>query len=447
MKVLISFLGAIPYQETRYYFGDRHQARVSTPYIQEAILAEQPEIRQVLVFTTKDAHENNFKNRIVKFDQEVGKAIFEEHGRGLGARLEHLQREKVLDTFQAIHIPDGNSEAEIFEVFGILYQHLSALPNGSKVYFDITYGFRSLPMLCIVLLHYVRTLHHIRVERIFYGNYEVGRGAQQQVIQEMKANGVAQQEVEAFKSLPTFSPILDLRAFAVLQEWTAAARIFIEGGNAQALADLMPPEKQAVGQQFRDFTDQILTCRGRDLSLRKDLEEMKTVIRDLQRESDIEAQLSPILEKIAQKIASFGNETALNGFAAVQWCIQHNLIQQGYTFLEETCKSFLIEKTAGLAYINDPVCRQSAGTALKAIRPHNWGKAGEVDMDLTQDMVDLIAADFPGIVQVYRQLTGSAGLRNDINHCGFMQEPKSPEALKSDLTKVFHQIKNALQLP
>jgi CRISPR-associated Csx2 family protein len=449
-QVFISFLGAIPYQDTQYYFGDKEKPCASTPYVQEAILSQLAErgkaIGQVFVFTTKDAAENNYFKQIKSFNQETGKPVFDENGRALESRLADLIKAKVIKQYESVLIPEGNSEAEIFKVFGILHEKLSVLPADTEVIFDITYGFRSLPLLCIVLLNYVRTLHNIRVAHIFYGNFEVGRHEQQQELKTMRENGATTEDISAFKSKPTQSPVLDLRAFADLQEWTSAARVFLEGGNAKPLAELMPPEKQEIGQAIQNFTDQILTCRGNALSVRKDLKKIKKVIGSLQLESNIEAQLRPILEKIEQKMAGFSDETSLNGFAAVRWCIQHNLIQQGYTFLEETCKSFLIEKTVGLEHINNPVCRQSAGTALKAIHLKNWGKAGEVDMTLTQEMADLIKVEFPRLVQFYRKLTGFTGLRNDINHCGYMLNPKSPEALKSDLEEVFQEITSALKL-
>lgn len=456
MTTLITFLGAIPYSETRYYLGTPDAARPPTPYVQEAVLAHLAEngqkVDNILVFTTKDAAANNYRNRIVKFNTESGTPTFEDHGKGLGARLEDMRRSGQIGHYEAVPIPEGNSEAEILKVFAVLYEKLSKLPPRTKVYFDITYGFRSLPMLCIVLLNYVRTLHNIRVEGIFYGNYEVGRHEQQQTEIAMRAAGASEGEIKQFKSQPTFSPVLNLRAFADLQEWTAAARIFLEGGNAHALADLMPPDKQHVGQAFRAFTDEILTCRGLRISMRDDLEQMKFVIRDLQRELSIEAQLSPILEKIEQKIAGFTNKTTLNGFAAVEWCIQHKLLQQGFTFLEETCKSFLIEQTHHIEDINNPLLRESARTVLNQIPRHRWTlkenkqKNDKIDHDATILMKEYAGIYFPELPGAYGRLTGGKGLRNDMNHCGHQQQPNSPKKLEAELRSIYEAIKTALSL-
>jgi hypothetical protein len=407
-------------------------------------------VSEVWVFTTKDAAHNNYHNRIARFNQENGTITLEENGRGLGARLEALRQGGKIGRYEAVPIPDGNSEAEILEVFGILYGRLSALPTGTELYFDITYGFRSLPMLCIVLLQYARTLHpQLRVSRIFYGNYEVGRNEQQQAIWQMRAEGRPEQDITALKNQPTFSPVLDLRAFADLQEWTAAAHILMENGSAHPLAALMPPDKQAIGQAFRDFTDQILTCRGRDLSWRSDMEAMKTAIRELQQQSDIEAQLGPILEKIERKMAGFSNSTAQNGFAAVQWCIDHGLLQQGYTFLEENCKSFLIEQTHHVGDINDPKMRESAKTVLNEIPRHSWmlrenGKEEKIDKNVAILIKNYVEVYCPQLPAAYKRLTGGQGLRNDFNHCGYQSSPKSPEALKNDLTTIFNAVRSAI---
>lgn len=454
--ILLSFLGAIPYAETQYYLGDPVQPIATTPYVQEALLAhlaaQGKAVGQVWVFVTADAERNNYRGRIKKFEPDTGGAVMEANGRGLEARLADLKAAEQIGGYEAIPIPDGNTEAEIFGVFGILHKQLSVLPRDAEVIFDITYGFRSLPLLCMVLLRYVRTLHGIRLANLYYGNYEVGRHEQQQQVAALRAQGAEQSAIEAIKTAPTRSPILDLRAFADLQEWTAAAQVLMENGNAHALATLMPPDKRDIGQAFRDFTDQILTCRGRDLLWRTDVEDMKAAVRELQQQSDIEAQLGPILEKIEQKMAGFSNNTAQNGFAAVQWCIAHGLIQQGYTFLEETCKSFLIEQTLHITDINDPLLRESAKTVLNQVPRPKWilrenGKPEDkIDRDAAILMQAYTTVYYPDLPAAYRRLTGAAGLRNDMNHCGHQEAPKSPEELSTALRDIYEQVKTALSI-
>lgn len=452
--IFLSFLGAIPYAETQYYLGDPERPIATTPYVQEALLAhlaaQDKTVGQVWMFVTADAERNNYRGRIKKFEPDTGTAVMDGNGRGLEARLADLKAAGQIGEYEAVPIPDGNTEAEIFKVFGILHEKLSALPEDAEVIFDITYGFRSLPLLCMVLLRYVRTLHGIRLANLYYGNYEVGRHEQQQQVAALRVRGAEPSAIEAVKNAPARSPILDLRAFAELQEWTAAAQMLMENGSAHALAALMPPDKRDIGQAFRDFTDQILTCRGRDLSWRTDMEAMKTAIRELQQQSDIEIPLGPILEKIEQKMAGFSNNTAQNGFAAVQWCIAHGLIQQGYTFLEETCKSFLIERTHHIADINDPLLRESAKTALNAIPRHKWllrenGKPDDkIDRDATVLMQAVLETYHPELSRAYRRLTGAEGLRNDMNHGGHQPAPKSPDELKRALVAIFSDIQTAI---
>jgi CRISPR-associated Csx2 family protein len=448
--VFISFLGAIPYQSTQYGLSEQDKYAEATPFVQEAILNILAErgtpVKQVFIFTTKDAALNNYHNRIKAFNQATGTAIFDESAYGLEKRLTYAQNEGKVERFEAVLIPDGNTEAEIFKVFEILYGKLSVLPVDTRVIFDITFGFRSLPLLCIVLLNYVRTLNNIQVQHIFYGNFEVGRHLQQQQTKQMQVDGATEAEITAFKALPTKTPILDLRSFADLQEWTSAARVFLEGGNAKALSALMPEDKKAIGDQILSFTDQILTCRGREFIARKDIQDLKTAIVSLQSESNIEAQLKPILEKIEQKLSGFSNETSLNGFAAVKWCLQHQLIQQGYTFLEETCKSFLIEKLSGLDKINHPKCRESAGTALNDI-PEDKYWHDKIDLDLTKKMKDLLNTQYPDVTTAYKKMTGYDGLRNDINHCGYQKKPKAPEKLRAELESIYQELMHAFHIP
>ena len=63
-RKFISFLGAIPYEESRYYFnGDKTQLAAPTAYVQEAIFEQelnnwQP-TDEVIIFTTEEAKQKN----------------------------------------------------------------------------------------------------------------------------------------------------------------------------------------------------------------------------------------------------------------------------------------------------------------------------------------------------------------------------------------------------
>ncbi len=96
-KVFISFLGAASYQEARYYDASKPGERklsARTAYVQEALLELCLPSWSVedafYIFTTDDASEKNYKQRIVR--AKDGQQECRE--RGLQAVLEEAQKKK-----------------------------------------------------------------------------------------------------------------------------------------------------------------------------------------------------------------------------------------------------------------------------------------------------------------------------------------------------------------
>lgn len=449
MNVFISFLGAIRYEETRYYFKNKDDVSKPTYYAQEAIfeqflLNNWGKQDKIFIFTTDDAYKNNYANRIIKFTPATQTTEYAPNKDGLESILKTWYAQKRINHYESVPIANGNTVEEIWSVFQTIYDNLKDLPDGSKIYFDITFGFRSLPMLGIVLLNYVRTLHNVSVEYVFYGNYEVGRQEKIERINEARKNKMDADVIARMEKETPYSPILDLRPFVELQEWTTAARAFLKGGNAELLRGLMPLSHETLGDDLLQFTQSILTCRGSSLMKTQDIDALKNNIVNLNKETDIEVQLTPLLKRIEQKLSGFQSQTTLNGFAAVEWCIQNGLIQQGYTFLEETCKSYVIEQTVGLSRLDEPSVRQAAGVALNGIPRYRWRDT--VDFAAAESMFLFVNSLDRNFRLSYKKMVGEGGLRNDINHCGHNHNAKTPAELKIDLKNLFQELKTALQI-
>ena len=69
-----------------------------------------------------------------------------------------------------VEIPEGKSEAEIWEIFNIVF---GSLEREDEVVFDITHAFRSIPMLAIVILNYAKMMKKVTLSGIYYGAFEV----------------------------------------------------------------------------------------------------------------------------------------------------------------------------------------------------------------------------------------------------------------------------------
>jgi CRISPR-associated (Cas) DxTHG family len=451
-KVFISFLGAIPYGKTQYYFATDKALSTPTSYVQEAIFEKYlfnfwGANDKIFIFTTTDAYNNNYINRIERFDAKTQTPIFSPNKDGLESILKKWDDNKRIAQYDSISIANGNTVEEIWSVFQTIYDQLKDLPVGSEIYFDITFGFRSLPMLGIVLLNYVQTMQNVVVKYIFYGNYEVGRHEKTNLRNKAKAKGASDDELKKLDEQPPQSPILDLRAFAELQDWTTGAQAFLNGGSTNLLKNLIAQKNPQLANDLDAFAQSILMCRGQQLNQDLDIDSLKSQIVNLQSQT-IQAQLRPLLERIEQKIQPFNSQNTLNGIQAVEWCVNNGLIQQGYTFLQETLKSYVIEHVFSgnsnlQSYILHKEMREAAHLALNGATEYKIRTRLLPGMpDKSREMKTFVTRI--RIVHYYRNLTGDRGLRNDINHCGFKANYEQPDDLIVELRQLLTNVKACL---
>jgi CRISPR-associated (Cas) DxTHG family len=451
-KVFISFLGAIPYGKTQYYFVTNKELSKPTSYVQEAIFEKylfhfwSPNDK-IFIFTTADAYNNNYINRIERFDVKTQTPLFSADKDGLQSILKKWDDNKQIAHYDSIPIANGNTVEEIWSVFQKIYDQLKNLPVGSEIYFDITFGFRSLPMLGIVLLNYVQTIQNVVVKYIFYGNYEVGRHEKTTLRNEAEKKGASSDELKKLDEQPPQSPILDLRPFVELQNWTTAAQAFLNGGNTNLLKNLIAEKNPQLANDLNTFALSILMCRGQQLNQDLDIDSLKSQIVNLQSQT-IQAQLRPLLERIEQKIQPFNSQNTLNGIQAVEWCVNNGLIQQGYTFLQETLKSYVIEYVFRgnlnlQSYILQKEIRESAHLALNGATEYVIRNRLPHGMpDKSREMKTFVT--HIRIIRYYRNLTGDSGLRNDINHCGFKAHYEHPADLVTELRELLTNVKRCL---
>jgi hypothetical protein len=289
-------------------------------------------------------------------------------------------------------------------------------------------------MLGMVLIDYAKVLRNITPRAIYYGNFEAGR-AKQGSAPHVKA------------------PVIDVTSFANLQAWTTAAQAFLNGGNTNLLKNLIAQTNPQLAEDLNQFALSILMCRGQQLNRDLDVDNLKTQIVNLQSQT-IQAQLRPLLEQIQQKLAPFNSQNTINGIRAVEWCVVNGLIQQGYTFLQETLKSYVIEHVfAGDAALETLLLKREVRDAASSALDGNTHL--KISTKLPNSIVGkgakaillehLVASLH--ISTYYNELTARGrGLRNDINHCGFKDNYGQPNDLKSDLERLLVNVKLCLSI-
>lgn len=183
MKML-TFLGAGKAYETTYVLADGRSH--TAPYCGVALARFHPD-SEMRVFVTDEARATHLAAFTAQVEDQVASLL-------------------------PVDIPDGRNEAEMWGIFEAV---VAQVEPGDLVIFDITHGFRSLPFLSFLAAAYLRAVRGMRLEAVYYGNYEA-----------------RDRNVE-----PNRAPVIDLTRFVDLLDWTVAADRFVRQGDGRDLAD------------------------------------------------------------------------------------------------------------------------------------------------------------------------------------------------------------------
>lgn len=438
-KIFLSFLGTTDYVECNYYLEQDHSRSAKrVKYAPEAIaqlLCSDFSSRDVMYFfLTDDAKTTNWEN-----DGHLYRKTGEPKvNKGLLARLE----EKVPAAQKIpVEIPEGYDTAEIWTIFRKVY---SCFQEGDELILDITHAFRSLPTLAMTMVTYAKALKNINLKGVYYGAFEaLGRPY---AVDEMPHDD-------------RNAPILDLTAFAELQEWSLAARDFLKFGNAGALSEQarnggagLPAGSHQALETFSDYLSRlsqgVSTVRGQEIIAGTVFHNLQDSITDLQR-INLPGPFKPLLGKVKEKVDRFKpTRDVENGFTAVRWCLDHQLIQQGITLLQEVTLTFLMERLISDGHplnVHHHAPREFVAKSLqvlaKRLPESDWHPPLN---DPQRRPLVLYIHNMPLARQLaspYRELSL---LRNDINHGGFTDQ-NPPEKFRMELEDKFELIRGIIQ--
>lgn len=418
-KVFLSVLGSSQYGECIYIENSTGYKSKPVRYIQEAIIektarswSDEDELIILLTEGEKGSRAKNWN------DSPTGM-------QGLASRIAQLDIEPKVT---ACDIPDGNTTDEIWLIFEKIFDNLK---ENDRLYIDITHGFRYLPMLVIVLGNYAKFLKNITVESITYGNWE-GRNKD-----------------------TNEAPIIELAPFSLLQDWTNAVNEFTKNGSSYQISELLNNEiaiikggeKQALQKFLKDlnaFTGAISTVRGEEIykgNLVKNIIASSKLIR---KKTSIKA-LKPIIEKLENKIDKFSDEYSLsNAEIAIQWCLDHNLIQQAYTLGQEHIISLLCIRF-GLKNRNKTHRAIITSTIGYIIEKRKNPEKPLYDLlNRHKEDFEVICSD-PLVNEISSNFSNLSGKRNTLNHAGMIGDVSSKEIIEQferDYQPIIEKITN-----
>ncbi|MGE4286792.1 MAG: TIGR02221 family CRISPR-associated protein [Phycisphaerae bacterium] len=388
---LLTFLGTSDYEQC-FYSTEAETTTEKLTYIQEALIelgvVENSSSTEVVIFLTKDSEQKHFE-----------------------ALNDRLGKFKVRT--KSVLIPFGRSVDEIWEIFSAVNSEICA---NDSVVLDITHGFRSLPMLGLTLINYAKVAKDICVEGVYYAPYVSGRDN---------------------------TPIFDLSEFDNLLEWTTAADQFVTAGSALKLEALVKKHNskvqrgklageskedwRAIGnfvQKLASLTQSLSTCRLKDLSEQvRELQRLASKITD-----NNSKPIHSLISTANREVAPISNEDPLAcGIAAARFCLNHNMIQQGITIVQEAAVTKVLIEIGvedDKIYDYDKI-RKYVTLAAKSFNR----KIDEPQAEVYGKIKDFLKVN----KQLVAEINSLTDFRNDVNHAGMRDNSSAPTKIKSKL--------------
>ncbi|MBW6521321.1 MAG: TIGR02221 family CRISPR-associated protein [Desulfoarculaceae bacterium] len=433
-RKLLSFLGTNNYVACTYFLASQEVADVR--FVQEALVklhcSDWTPEDQIIIFVTPEADRKNWANN----------GHIPENNAGLYRCLSALN---LPCRIRPVLIPNGKSEDEIWEIFSIVCNELAA---SDAVTLDITHALRSLPMLAMVVLQYLRVLRNVHLQGIFYGAFE--------------ALGSVE-EVKKMVAEERRAPIFDLTSFARLADWSIAVDRFLAAGDAGMIHELVRLEAipfikagptdtkhghalavKNLTKRLLDFTKAMATCRG--LSISQCATSLNQALDDY-RQAALVPPLVPLLEKIRERTADFNGNEIRDGISAARWCFEHNLIQQAYTILQETAVSFFLLKAEGGPNDSHPLdvskraMVKGAASLLAQKKESAEGRFPPGHEELWQKIWSIMGKTDEN----YRKMSFLEQYRNDLNHAGMNQNPKRAEKFDRFLEEAIQWLEGVMK--
>lgn len=445
---LITVLGTSNYEEVIYKFeGEDVTGKKKNKYVQMAIIDHFKEELEnggkVSIFLTDRAFDVNWKEN--------------EEKKTLSSYLKSDDYANI--EIKEVRIPNPDTDDDLWQIFNKIYENID---ENDEIVFDITHSFRSIPMLAITVINYASVMKNCKLKHIYYGSF-LGN------------------EVE---------PIIELTLYNEILEWTNAANTFINYGNALPIQTVFKEKHNTIKNEEKPdwsdvnnvvksivrLSDAITTCRGSDIKKNKGGKEyseksikgaykfIEKNINKKEKAKEINTFYHLLNRAIDSYQSKFKKEKNYEiGCSVVEWSIDNHMTQQGYTSLEETIKTFLCDYYGLDDYLKE-TRDYVVGKAISCIDKYvekKHDKKLENREALIEFVENLNENDKNKItneehINIYYRMLNELpatlislahdvkNSRNDINHFGYNEDPRSSETLIKNLEKYYIDFKNIM---
>jgi len=133
-----------------------------------------------------------------------------------------------------------------------------------------------------------------------------------------------------------------------------------------------------------------------------------------------------------------------DGIQAVKWCHEHNLIQQGYTILEEMLISYCMIKIDKNPHDwnKREIVNQAVYIYLNKTPESEWPKGAAENKKNTKELLNF----FNGNTQMAKLMRNLSKDRNDLNHAGYKPNPMQADKFTNKLKGYIENIENSIAI-
>jgi CRISPR-associated DxTHG motif protein len=400
MKI-ISFLGLSKYEETT-YLSPIGSEKVTTPFFQEALVEfYHPETLYVLLTQTVETF--------------IPRGASESNWEALQKRLHG----KV--SLQPIkNIPERNSPEDVWSIF---QQVTNCLHDGDSVIFDITHSFRSVPVVALIAVSYLRVVRKVKIEGLLYGAFEAKN--------------------KETNETPTF----DLLPIVTLLEWTTATDQFIKTGNGEALASLLHSsnsETENLAASIKGIAQGLQLLRPMDV-----MRESALLPDRIKEATPIVSQSVPpfesLLERVEKDYGKFGlanpedyttnsKLSLIRQLKMIEWYAEKGQTVQALSLAREWLPSLLCYH-----FELDPLDKPNRDEMeLLLAGGTRKGYDGVPDRKSTylDQWLEISKKTRTQLTNLWGGQSNLAKLRNDVLHAGFRKNPKSAKKILDETDEI-----------
>lgn len=409
MLKVLSFLGTGSYRGTRYRRPDGEEV-YETPFVQEALLEFYRPERMYVLLTAGAEH-------------SIPKDADRSNWEALRGRLEGR-----VALVPVRGVPEGALEAELWRLFHLV---TGCFAPGDRVIFDLTHGFRSLPVIALIAVAFLRVACDVRVEGLVYGAFEARD----------PESGV--------------TPLYDLLPMVTLLDWTTATDQFLKTGDARDLGALLREiqgrwHRERSGERrselprrlkrLSDVLERVSSVRAlvRPLEATRTLEELRGELAEAAQEFDRWAPpFRMLLERVEQDCAAVALpedagpvEQVRAHRALILWYLERRHYLHAALLAREWVVSVVAVQLEG--DWTDHTLREGVERALNAQTRCEQGKEFD-EAELQARVAALPEVQRRAVLRLWDRL---GPLRNDLAHCGMRADKVAAKKLAVNLERL-----------